>query len=204
MQHPGQSWTEAFRDTLAGHLKRTLRKVTHFYGRPQSEYTKMSMRDLRSDDPGYEWWQIVEKQDEESQKPDIIPQTVNISIPSHYMEAAVARSSNPLDHWKYHLNNVVRPTVKHTRLFITSEGYMGLGALATKPGDVVYVAKGGEMPLLLRPCYDVVTGELEKEICCSHSDRSVFTLVGTSYLHGLMDGEVCQMDGVEVKQVHIS
>lgn len=55
--------------------------------------------------------------------------------------------------------------------FTTTKGYMGLGSQAMKPGDVVSILAGGEVPFILRRA-----GEF-------------FQLVGECYVYGIMNGE---------------
>lgn len=55
---------------------------------------------------------------------------------------------------------------------ITTKGYLGLGRSSTRPGDIVTVLKGGNVPFVLRPCND-----------------GFYTLIGESYVHGIMDGD---------------
>ncbi|KAK6606664.1 hypothetical protein H4I95_04313 [Botrytis cinerea] len=59
------------------------------------------------------------------------------------------------------------------RAFITTEeGYMGIGPLGVEEGDYVCVLLGTELPIVLRP---TKSGE--------------FLVVGSYFIHGLMDGE---------------
>ena len=61
---------------------------------------------------------------------------------------------------------------------------MGTGPLATRPGDFVFVLRGGSMPFVLRPLGQRPEVDFLKNptaICCS--------LVGFCYIHGIMDGE---------------
>ncbi|KAI8631384.1 heterokaryon incompatibility protein-domain-containing protein [Xylariaceae sp. FL1651] len=56
--------------------------------------------------------------------------------------------------------------------FRTDTGFIGFGPLTTKTGDIVVVVAGGDVPLVLRP----------------HLNH--FLLVGQSYVHGVMFGEL--------------
>jgi hypothetical protein len=61
----------------------------------------------------------------------------------------------------------------HNRRFgITATGYMFLGPRDARPGDVVCVLNGGNVPFLLRPV-----------------DDGCYRLVGECYVHELMDGK---------------
>jgi hypothetical protein len=59
------------------------------------------------------------------------------------------------------------------RLFTTETGYLGLGPVSLQKGDQVWLCKGGRVPLVLRPV-----------------GSSCFKLIGETYVHGVMNGEV--------------
>jgi hypothetical protein len=91
------------------------------------------------------------------------------------------------------LNNTVdlyaesmkRATIKRT-FFVTEKGYMGLGPFNMEEGDLVYVLAGGQVPFILRPI--ILTGG--------------FSLVGESYVHGIMDGEATVL-GIEIENIFL-
>lgn len=60
------------------------------------------------------------------------------------------------------------------RLYLTKEGYMGMGPSAMQPGDVVVVFPGARVPFVLRPT----------------SEDNTFTYLGDAYCDGIMDGEI--------------
>ncbi|PMD28506.1 hypothetical protein NA56DRAFT_542336, partial [Hyaloscypha hepaticicola] len=60
------------------------------------------------------------------------------------------------------------------RLFLTEKGHIGLGPKDMQEGDVVAVLLGGSVPFVL------------------HRQVSKFTLLGESYIHGMMNGEVIE------------
>jgi hypothetical protein len=55
--------------------------------------------------------------------------------------------------------------------FVTKRGYLTLAPRYTKPGDLVCLIFGAEVPFVLRP------------------DGLRYRLVGECYVHGMMDGE---------------
>lgn len=67
-------------------------------------------------------------------------------------------------------------TTARRRLFITSKGYLGMGAKALADGDVCCILFGSKVPYILRPLED-----------------STYFLVGESYVHGIMLGEAMDM-----------
>ena len=50
-------------------------------------------------------------------------------------------------------------------------------------GDVICVFYGGHVPYVIRPC-----------------DNGRYTFVGHCYVHGLMDGEAMEIDGVQTQE----
>ena len=67
------------------------------------------------------------------------------------------------------------------RLFFTANGFVGTGPNAVEPGDSIYVLAGGPLPYVLRPVPDAA---------CVNT----FELVGSCYVHGVMDGQA--VDGL--------
>jgi hypothetical protein len=61
------------------------------------------------------------------------------------------------------------------RLITTNEGYMGLAPAATRAGDFVAIVPGCDVPLVLRP------------------EGNCFRVLGESYVHGMMSGEIVKM-----------
>ncbi|PVH75735.1 hypothetical protein DL98DRAFT_592872 [Cadophora sp. DSE1049] len=67
-------------------------------------------------------------------------------------------------------------------LCITESDRLGLTAYGTKPGDVVAVVMGCNVPLVLRSIEHVA----------SNDSSGPFCLVGEAYVHGIMDGEAIE------------
>ena len=55
---------------------------------------------------------------------------------------------------------------------ITASGYIGLGSYSSRPGDLVYILKGGLVSFVLQSRRD-----------------EYFELVGEVYIHGIMNEE---------------
>lgn len=70
-------------------------------------------------------------------------------------------------------------------LFTTTNGYVGLAPHGTREGDLVFVILGADVPLVLRP-YD-----------------DGYELIGETYVQGVMDGEVLQMEQIPVQDLMI-
>jgi hypothetical protein len=62
------------------------------------------------------------------------------------------------------------------KFFITRSGFMGIGPCSLQPGDLVVVILGLTVPLIVRKAQTAV--------------EATYTLVGTCYVHGIMDGEL--------------
>jgi len=60
-------------------------------------------------------------------------------------------------------------------MFLTAQGYMGLGQEGFRMGDIVCIFSGGDVPFLLR------------QAMLPHDGR--FQFLGECYVHGVMDGE---------------
>jgi len=75
------------------------------------------------------------------------------------------------------------------RFFMTERGFMGIGPMNTRQGDVVVVVLGLPIPFVLRQ----VEG----------SDPVIYNLVGECYVHGIMDGELVERQSVLGKQYEV-
>lgn len=64
--------------------------------------------------------------------------------------------------------------LKNHRIFITSSGSIGIGWAWIKPGDIVAIFHGAEMPFVLQ----------EDCVACE-----IYNLMGEAYVHGIMYGE---------------
>jgi hypothetical protein len=64
------------------------------------------------------------------------------------------------------------------RLFVTSQKWLGLGPIALKEDDEVWLFKNADVPFILRRCGD-----------------SQYALVGEAYVHGIMHGELMDAPG---------
>ena len=70
----------------------------------------------------------------------------------------------------------VARVLRYGRAIRTERGYVGMAAEDSKPGDCIYILAGGSEPFVLRTSDSVRRAE-------------TFNLVGTSYVHGIMDGD---------------
>jgi len=94
----------------------------------------------------------------------------------------------------------VNLTTSFRRLFRTSRGYLGIGPEDTQPGDRICILTGGHMPLVMRPTEDFLM------LRDTLYRGSRWTLIGESYVHGIMDGEAMiefQQSGKEMETFEI-
>jgi hypothetical protein len=63
-------------------------------------------------------------------------------------------------------------TTRYRAVFHTTTGHVGLGPRCTKPGDVVAIFYGSQLPIVMRPL-----------------PKGSYSLLGSSYVCGIMDGE---------------
>lgn len=80
----------------------------------------------------------------------------------------------------------VRGLVTGFRPFITGKGHIGMGPRTLEEGDGIMVPLGSKVPYAVRK-----RGE------------GGYRLVGEAYTHGIMDGEILEMDcPVEMIELH--
>lgn len=71
------------------------------------------------------------------------------------------------------------------RRFITTEkGYIGFAPEKCEKGDLIVILPGGDVPYTLRP--EPIADDLREQ---GHGSSSCYTILGDSYVHGIMDGE---------------
>jgi hypothetical protein len=66
-------------------------------------------------------------------------------------------------------------TARYRAVFHTTTGHMGIGPRCAQPGDVVAILYGARLPMVMRPLHG--------------SPKGRYSLLGTSYVCGIMDGE---------------
>ncbi|KAH8893611.1 HET-domain-containing protein [Thozetella sp. PMI_491] len=74
---------------------------------------------------------------------------------------------------------------KHVRMFRSVSGHLGLGSECARIGDEVWILPGSRVPLILRPL----------------GASKLYSLVGGTYLHGFMHGEILEQTGLRVSEV---
>ena len=121
-------------------------------------------------------------------EPQIEPRRVcaaDLPIISGVVAKAIRMEKPPTARLDSLLFHSMIDSLMNRAFFITADGYMGLGS--PELGDEVWVLFGGDTPFILRP---------------SVTDPGCHQLIGSCYVHGLMDGEA--MVDVEAKQQTVS
>ncbi|KAI7083247.1 hypothetical protein KC356_g7716 [Hortaea werneckii] len=70
-------------------------------------------------------------------------------------------------------------------MFVTSTGFLGLAPHGTREGDVVFVVRGIDVPLVLR----------------ANGDDTSYELIGECYVQGVMEGEALLMRGLVALEI---
>ena len=94
--------------------------------------------------------------------------------------------------------------------FISKQGYIGVAPANIQQEDVICIALGSRVPLIIRPKAQAASCQNKKVRVlvrspneskapeeCSKEHRRRYTVVGDAYVHGLMDGEI-----VKAAQMH--
>jgi hypothetical protein len=106
--------------------------------------------------------------------------------------------------------NVITQSATHgRRFFTTKKGYFGFGPEECEGGDLVAVMAGGKVPYIIRPVYrlkkfcKIVQYLFQDGKVWSRAravvrlwKQSCYIILGDSYVHGIMDGEVFKLVGV--------
>ena len=92
-------------------------------------------------------------------------------------------------HRIYRETQIAYKAAVRNRIFgVTEKRYMGLLPRGTQIGDQVCVFKGGPLPFVVR----------------RRLDRDEYLLIGECYIHGIMNGEILQMEGIEWRDIVIA
>jgi len=84
------------------------------------------------------------------------------------------------------------------RFFITKKGYFGFGPESCQVGDLVAVLAGGQVPYIIRPVphlSDMIRATMGPTL------ETCYTILGDSYVHGIMDGEVFDLMGEDEREM---
>ena len=88
-------------------------------------------------------------------------------------------------------------SMSRSKLWSTSQGFLGLGRQTVEKGDEVFIIKGSPVPLILRP----IEGARLSQLGLPEREQG-YLFVGECYLHGFMDGEAVKSD-TKWQRVHL-
>ena len=106
-----------------------------------------------------------------------------IDITKHPFDESQALSNSGRDNFFRWGGSIV--TIRKSRSFVTEGDAMGMGPPTTCLSDQVVVLHGASMPFILRPLGQGPGGNLP-----ANPPSRCYSLVGSCYVNGMMDGEV--------------
>lgn len=80
-----------------------------------------------------------------------------------------------------------KAAVRNRKFCTTSKGYMGLFPRGTQAGDRICVFLGAPVPFVIRP----------------HKPNKSYQLIGECYVHGIMEGEILEVPGIQSEDITI-
>ncbi|KAH7236636.1 heterokaryon incompatibility protein-domain-containing protein [Fusarium tricinctum] len=98
----------------------------------------------------------------------------------------------------YLAEQIINGLTVNTKMFMTEQGYLGVGPPDTQVGDEVKCLFGGWMPFILRSTGK--TGEFAAE----KTKVPTWKVLGTCYLHGIMDGEIADNEDLPIETLHLA
>ncbi|KAF2970372.1 hypothetical protein GQX73_g3194 [Xylaria multiplex] len=111
--------------------------------------------------------------------PDMQPRELNVSAEEEArLRNSITRYSTDLGRFA----NVSGPHLRERMVAVTERSYIGVVPPYSKVGDAVFIIPGAQVPFLIRRQSDM------GDVNVSGSRR--WQLVGESYFHGMMDGEM--------------
>ena len=87
-----------------------------------------------------------------------------------------------------HLHTKIIRQARRSTFYMTSQGHTGMGPRTLQQGDRIFVVKGSDMPLILRPHDKTATNGSNSE------QQRGYQFVGVCYLYGIMHGEAVNPD----------
>lgn len=90
------------------------------------------------------------------------------------------------------VNDVLVPLGRQRRFGITKRGLLGVVPFDCKPGDKVFVLRGGAVPFVLRP--------IETDPAAEDTNQK-YQLIGDAHIRGVMYGEGLCFDGAEESDI---
>lgn len=89
------------------------------------------------------------------------------------------------------ISSIIR-VVNNRRLIVTNQSRLAVGPLETRIGDTIAAFAGGDVLYVIRETGGTAT---TTPTALAAESRPTWTLVGETYVHGLMDGEIWRQEG---------
>ncbi|KAH8907342.1 hypothetical protein BR93DRAFT_692937 [Coniochaeta sp. PMI_546] len=105
-------------------------------------------------------------------------------VEPHQPQLSVEETTMRIEGQAAAFKHAISPVLPFRRLYRTARGYLGLGPASLRPGDRVYLLRSAKVPFVLR---DHGSGKFE--------------LMGETYLHGFMDGEMARRAGNSISDI---
>jgi hypothetical protein len=80
------------------------------------------------------------------------------------------------------------PICERRRMFLTLNGFLGIGPDCAQEGDIVAVLSGGDLPFILRP----IRRDADAVADTDQLAGLYYHLIGECNIEGLMHGEIIQ------------
>ena len=97
-------------------------------------------------------------------------------------------------------------TCRNSRFFVTGNGFFGIGSTDIQVGDEVHVLSGTRVPFVLRKSEpgDIEDDRTRTALEMAEGDGlRLYEMMGGSYIHGYMQGEVASRNGSEWERICI-
>jgi len=93
-------------------------------------------------------------------------------------------------------------TCQNRKFFVTKNRYFGIGPVDMQAGDEIHILSGACVPFVLRRT-DASSDEGISALAEDDPDFPLYTMIGETYVHGLMKGEALSRDGFEWDGIYI-
>lgn len=80
--------------------------------------------------------------------------------------------------------------------FVTANGYFGIGPRDARVGDEIHILSGTRVPFVLRKADDVSCGK-DSELSEDGDDTPLYSMIGETYVHGIMQGQCLKREAFE-------
>jgi hypothetical protein len=87
----------------------------------------------------------------------------------------------------YDFQHAVEMTLSGRQLFVSTQGYLGVGPSGMQHGDEIHIFSGARVPYVVRRSTPPYKDTVSKE---SEVLQGRYRLLGCCYIHGIMDGEL--------------